>query len=145
MRARTDPDIVLIAPIGEVVPAFGAWPGVIGDLVSRQPVSGEAVLRHLEQYDRDFLLGQHEFAEPHRGGEGGAGLDRQLVEREVLASESQRFVELALPGRDALARAGIDQIEREARKDLARMLDRGDCLVTAVAPAQQAQRRWIER
>ena len=78
-------------------------------------------------------------------GKGGAGLDRQLVEREMLAGERQRLVELGVPSRDALARAGIDQVEREPREDVAGMLDRGDRLVAVVPPAQKAQRRRVER
>jgi len=35
MRAGADPEVILIAPIGEVVPAFGTRLSVVGDLVGR--------------------------------------------------------------------------------------------------------------
>ena len=79
MCSGTDPGVILIAPIGEVVPAFGAGSGVVGDLVSRQPGGGEPFLRHLEERGRAVFLGQGEFAAPCECSEGGAGLDRQLI------------------------------------------------------------------
>ena len=33
MRARPDPGIIAIAPINQIVPAFRAGPGVIGDFI----------------------------------------------------------------------------------------------------------------
>ena len=41
MGAGTDPDIVLVAPIGEVVTALGPRPRVVGYFVGRQPSRGE--------------------------------------------------------------------------------------------------------
>src|SRR5208283_2310668 len=73
VRAGADPDIILIAPIGEVVSAFGAWPRMVRDLVGREAVRDEPVLRHLEQCRRDLLFGQHDRTASLQGGKGGAG------------------------------------------------------------------------
>src|SRR5271167_805048 len=135
VRPRPDPDIVLIAPIGEVVPALGPRPGVIGDLVGRQAPRGEPVLCRLEQCCRLLLCGHDELAASLHRGKGSAGFDRQLVDGEVISGEHQRLVELSPPGGKALARPGIDQIEREPRKAGAGMLDRGDRLAAVMSPA----------
>ncbi len=63
----------------------------------------------------------------------------------MLAGEGERLVELAPPGRHALAGTGIDQIEREPGKDVAGMPDRGDRLVPVMTPAEHLQRHRIER
>ena len=47
MRAGADADIVAVAPIDEVVPAFGARPGMVGDLIGGQAGRGEPRLRRL--------------------------------------------------------------------------------------------------
>ena len=145
MGARTDPEIVLVAPIDEIVPAFGPGPGVVGDLIGRQPGGRKPVLRRLEQCRRAFFIGQREFAAPSEGRKGGTGLDRQLVERQVLAGKGERLIELAAPDAKALAGAGVDQVEREPRKCRAGMVDRGDGLLSVMGAAQQAQGRRVER
>ena len=63
----------------------------------------------------------------------------------MLAGEGQRLVELASPRREALAGAGVDQVEREPRKSRAGLLDRGDRLVAVMGAAQEAQRLGVER
>src|SRR5262249_56754291 len=77
--------------------------------------------------------------------EGGAGLDRQLIKREVRAGESQRFVEFVFPGGGALPGAGIYQVEGGAREDVASERDCGNRLVAIVTAAEKPQRRRIER
>jgi len=51
----------------------------------------------------------------------------------MLAGQSQRFVELVPPSGEALARAGIDQIEREPRKTIGSTFDGGDRIVVGGA------------
>ncbi len=58
--------------------------------------------------------------------EASAGLDGELVEREVVGSERERPVEFRLPLGQLLARAGIDQVEGEAREQGAGELERGE-------------------
>jgi hypothetical protein len=52
--------------------------------------------------------------------EGRVGLDGELIERKVLAGLGECLGELAAPGRNGLARTGIDEVERKARKIFAR-------------------------
>src|SRR5205085_12668577 len=131
--ARPDPGIIPVAPIGEVVPAFGAGSGVIGDFVGGQPASSEPFLRHLEQRSCALLVGQGEFAAPRERREGGTGLDRQLIEGQVFAGEGKRLVELAPPAGNALTGPCIEQIEREPAKYLAVMLARSERLLPTMA------------
>ena len=137
--------VVLVAPIGEVVAALGAGAGVVRDLVGRQASGGESVLRRLEQRRGALLVGHDEITASRRSGECGAGFDGQLVERQMLASEREGLVELAPPSVDALAGAGVDQVEREPGKSGGGLLDRGDRLGAVVRPAEKAQGRRIER
>ncbi len=49
MRAGADARIFAIAPIDEIVPAFGAGARVVGDLIGRQAGAGGHFLRHVPQ------------------------------------------------------------------------------------------------
>src|ERR1700730_1356060 len=49
VRPGADADVILVAPIGQVMLALGAGPRMIGDLVGRAAVHREPVLRRLEQ------------------------------------------------------------------------------------------------
>ena len=46
--AWPDPGIIKIAPIGEVVAAFGSWPGVVRDFVGGKPCRRRTFLSQLE-------------------------------------------------------------------------------------------------
>ena len=88
MGAGTDADIVAIAPIDEVVPALGARPGVVGDLVGRQAGGREPLLRQLEQRGGGVLVGRKRTRRAAGAlAEGRVRLDRQLIERQMLAGE----------------------------------------------------------
>ena len=84
MRAGADAGIFAVAPIDEVVPAFRAGPGVVGDLVGRQ-----AVLRR--RSPASCRTARAPRRRPARRAcrlvqalEHGAGLDGELVERQML-------------------------------------------------------------
>src|SRR6266404_6742640 len=138
MRAGADAEIILVAPIGEVVAALGAGLGVVGDLIARQSGRREATLRRLEQRRPGLLVSGENLAAGGTVAKGGAGLDRQLIEREMLASQAQRLVELGLPGGETLAGAGIDQVAGVAREAGAGEADRGDRLIAVVPAAEKA-------
>src|SRR5439155_8136175 len=125
--------------------ALGAGPGMVGNLVRRQAGGRKTKLRRLEQRRPGLLVRGKNLAAGGAVAKGGAGLDRQLIEREMLAGEVQRLVELGLPRRDALARAGVDQVERGAREAGAGETDCRDRLIAIVPAAKEAERLRIER
>ena len=47
MRPRPDADVIVIAPVGEVMPAFGARSRVIGNFIGRQSGIPQNILRQL--------------------------------------------------------------------------------------------------
>src|SRR3546814_12066024 len=79
------------------------------------------------------------------GVEGGAALDGELVERQVVAGAVERPAELVAPGHRRLPGPGVDQVEGEAVEQLGGEIDRGERLRRAMAAAADAQRRAVER
>ena len=75
------------APVDEIVPAFLARAGMVGDLVGGQPRlpgQGERDVPHVGP----FILGREiELATGRQSGKTRAGLDGELIEREVIGSE----------------------------------------------------------
>ena len=67
MRAGADPEIIPVAPIGEIVPAFGAGPGMVRNFVSRQSGRREPMLRQLEQRGGGVLVGRPASRRARRG------------------------------------------------------------------------------
>ena len=95
VRAGADPGIIAVAPVSEVVAALRAGPGVVGDFVGGQPGRGGALLGQLEQAGRRVGVERLELVLGDHRGEARAGLDGQLVEREMLGAEAERAVEVA--------------------------------------------------
>src|SRR5205814_9980124 len=87
MRAGADAEVIVVAPIRQIVPALAARPGVIRDFVRRQPGDGETPLCDFVKTYRAFLIGNEIFATCRAGAERSAWLDRQLVQRQVVAGE----------------------------------------------------------
>src|SRR5205823_11447176 len=83
MRAGADAEIVLVAPVSQVVPTFGAGPGVVGDFIGRHPGSKEPPLGNFEQRGCRVFIGRESLTALGAVTEGGAGLDRQLIERQM--------------------------------------------------------------
>src|ERR1700761_753598 len=108
MRPGPDPDIILIAPISEIVPAFGAQSGVVGDLVSRHAGGSEMLLGRFVESRGGFVIERIKNAAARQCRKSGAGLDGQLIKREVIAGQLQRFVEFAAPRGNCLAGASVD-------------------------------------
>ena len=90
MGAGADADVVAVAPVGEVVPAFAAGAGVVGDLVALQP----GIRRHVPGEGVEccgvVVLRQGQFAAAVPALEHRAGFDGELVQREMVAAEAQR-------------------------------------------------------
>ena len=65
-----------------------------------------------------------------------ARLDGELVERQMIRRQRERLAQFGPPGFERLARPRIDQIERDAREDRPRRLQRGDRLRRRVLPSE---------
>ena len=54
--AGSNADVILIPPVDQIMAAFGAWPGVVGNLVGRQSCGGQALLGQFEKLGRGLLV-----------------------------------------------------------------------------------------
>ena len=141
----SDPGIVAVAPVDEVVTALRPGPGVVRDLVGRHPCRRAQLLgrrihrrRHLCRRQAAQSPASRELAEPR------PGLDGELVQRQVIDRHRHRLGELRRPVRHLLALARIDEIEAHPWKDRA-----GDCegaprLGDVVHPPECLQRPVVE-
>ena len=118
---------------------------MVGDLIGRHASAGETPLRELVQRNRAVLIRAEDLAAFGAVAESGAGLDRQLIKREMRSGKAQCLIELVLPSRDALPGTCIDQVERVAREGVAGERDRGERLRAIMAPTKKLQRRQIKR
>ena len=94
MGAGTDAGIVAVAPVDQVVPALGAGPGVVRGLVGGEAGALADLLGGEVHVGGEARVGQP--AEPAAGrevAEAGAGLDGELVEREMVDRHRERAVE----------------------------------------------------
>ncbi len=91
------------------------------------------------------IVGGDQLAAPHQRLEARAGLDRQLIEREVAGAEAERAGQLRLPLAERLTGPGIDQVERYAAEMLLRSRQRAQPLIDAMRTAEKAERRIVER
>ncbi len=125
-RSRHNP----VAPVGEVVAALGAGPGVVADFVGRQAGGLGHLAGELEQVGGGSSSSGVKAPCRTIGGEARAGLDGQLVERQMPGAESQRARQLRLPMLGGLAGARVDQVEADPRsKRRLRRFERGQPLV----------------
>ncbi len=145
MGARPDPQIIAAPPVGQVVPAGFARPGMVGDLVGGQASAGQVVPGRLIEGRLERVVGQRQPALRLQLMEPGAGLDGQLVEAEMAARQRQGARQLRPPGSDRLAGSGIDQIERVALEQAGRLADRRQRAGLVVLAAEAAERRIVER
>ena len=114
MRAGADPGIFAIAPVDEIMPAFGAGARMVRDLIGGQARRVHHLLRRVPEIAAKIRAGNGEFSGCAEALEHRAGLDGELVKREMIACERKRAGKLGAPFGDALARPRIDQIERDA-------------------------------
>ena len=111
MGAGADPGVVAVAPVDQVVAAVLAGPRVVGDLVGGRPAAASASPVASIQRGRRVLVGQCERALGVQAEERRAGLDGELVEREMAEPFRREPVELGAPGGDGLPGPGVDQVE----------------------------------
>ena len=146
MGPGADAGIFAIAPIDQIVPAFGAGAGMVRDLVDRQALPCRDLLRDLVELGARIGIGQGELAGPVELVESRAGLDRQLVEREMLGRMADRELELGAPERRRLlGRAGIDQVEGVALEIFPGDRDRIQRFLRRVHPAERFEVGIVQR
>ena len=138
VRARPDAGIFVRAPVDEIVPALGARPRVVGNLVGGQAGVRADLLRRVVERAAEILVRHDELAGRVQRGERRVLLDGELIEREMLARLRERALELGGPRLRRLSRTRIDQVERIALEDRARDRDRGERLVAPNAAGRAA-------
>ncbi len=124
--------------------AFGAGTGEIGDLIGQKTGLGCPLQGQLIEPGRLFRFGKPDLAAGGAGGERGAGLECELIEREMGKPEPQRLVEFSAPGALTLAGPGIDQVDGKSRKEGLGCRDRPPRLRHPVRAAEEAERLFIE-
>src|SRR3546814_15373379 len=87
---------------------------MVGNLIGRQAEGFQRLLRLLVERSGAAFVGQNDFAARMTRVEGGTGLDRELVERQVVAGVIECPAELVPPGRRRLPGPGVDPVEGEA-------------------------------
>ena len=95
VSARSDAGVFLGAPVDEVMPAFAAGPGVIGNLVGRQAVRRANLQGGVVKLAAEIVVGNDELARGMERGKRRVLLDGQLIEREMVAGLGQGACELA--------------------------------------------------
>ena len=84
VRAGADAGVFVRAPIDQVVPALGARPGVVGNLVGRQAGVAANLLRQVVERAAGVVVGNDELAGLVQRVERRLRLDGQLIERQML-------------------------------------------------------------
>ena len=125
--------------------ALRARPGMVGGFVGRQARRGGLRAGGGEQVGGQIGIRYHQPTTRRLGREARAGLDRQLIEREVLGPERQRAGQLGLPFRQRLAGAGINQVEADPAEITLGDGQRGQPLGDIVRAAQEAERGVVQR
>ena len=103
------------------------------------------LLGRVEQRAAELLVRRRQFAGAPQPLEDRVGLDGELVDRQMLAGHRHRLGQLGAPGRLALAGAGVDEVERSAREDRRRGLDRLDRFGDVVTAAERLEVGVVER
>ena len=145
MRPGADAGVVAVAPVGEVVPALLARPGVVADLVGRQAGLAQQLLGQLVEGGLVVIVHRRHGAGADQGVKARAGLDRELVDREVAVRHPEPRPQLGRPRGRGLPRPGVDQVERVPREQAGSELDSGPRLGRAVLPPEEAQAGVIQR
>jgi hypothetical protein len=90
MRAGPDAGVLVAAPINQIVPALGAGPRVVGNLVGGKAGRGADILRDVIELARGVVVGRNKLAGFAQREERRVRLDRQLIERQMLGRFGDR-------------------------------------------------------
>src|SRR5262249_43489522 len=145
VSAGPDAGIFMCAPVDQIVPAFAAGARVIGNFVGWQAMRGADLLRRVVEDACGVLVRRLELAGGVERRERRLRLDRELIERHVLAGFSQRAAQFARPLVRCLPRPRVNQIERIAVENRARDAHRIERFARGMSAAERRQRRIVER
>ena len=120
VRAGADAGIFVGAPVDEIVPALGAGPRVVGDLVGRQAGAVADLLRQVVERAAGVVVGNDELAGLVQRVERRLRLDGELIERQMLGRFGDGALEFGCPLLPASAAAA----RRSDRTNSARTLCR---------------------
>src|SRR5262245_30993321 len=145
VSAGADAGVIVPPPIEQIVTRLRSRPRMVRDFVS-----GES--RRLAKFLGEEILrpGFHavrcsECAGLVARGERRAGLDRELIEREVVGGVAKREAELVAPGLRRLALARIDEVERDAAEMALGKVERRERLIGGVLAPERFQACVVER
>ncbi len=97
MGARTDADIIVAAPIDQIVPAFGTGARVVGNLVGDKAGLVADFLCGVVEDARALVVRSHQLAACLQREERGVGFDGELIERQMLGGFADRAPEFLRP------------------------------------------------
>ena len=145
MRAGPDADIILVAPVSEVVAAFLPGGGVVADFVGGKAGGLHPRLGQLIQISRCIIVEWLPLPFGDIGGEAGAGFDGQLVERHVRGAKADGARQFGIPGRSRLVGSGIDQVDADPPEMPLCGFERGEAFIHPVRAAQKFEHLIIKR
>ncbi|MNT03220.1 hypothetical protein D3C72_1377420 [compost metagenome] len=125
--------------------AFGAGPGMVGNLIGRHAVTLGDFLGCLIKHGRMLAIRHDELTGLVQAVERRAFLDGQLVERQMVDGIGDGLLELRVPFGDGLVRAGIDEIEGHTRKNLPRQPNGFQGIGNIMQAAEELQVPVVER
>src|SRR5262245_8426108 len=116
MRSRTEAEPLAGAPISQIVlRARRIAARMIGNLIRRKAGRIAQLLRDLVERRAILRVWRTHRATPDREIERRALFNGELIEREMLCRQRERFTQLRAPLLRRLVLARIDQIDRDAR------------------------------
>lgn len=145
MRSGTDPDVVSIAPIDEVMTRFSAWNCMVRDFVAFQPMRSANLIGRVEHVRRSVVIGQAlQCAAPLPLPERRAAFDGQLIERYMISGKIHGASQLIPPVIKALILPRIDEIKAHTFEHVSCSAQRPQGLVEGMQPPQPREISIVE-
>ena len=120
-------------------------PRVVGNLVGGIACRVGQFLCDLVEVCGVFIVDGRPVLALHGLEEGGAGFDREFVERKVIGAEGEGAGELYAPVFGGLVRQRVDQVDRGGAEMALRLLKRRARIGGAMRAAEEFEARLIER
>tara|TARA_B100001939_G_scaffold339572_2_gene346551 strand:- start:6158 stop:6991 length:834 start_codon:yes stop_codon:yes gene_type:complete len=139
MRAGTYAQIFLVPPIGEIMPAFLAGSGMVGNLISRESCCCADILGNVIHVRRHLFLQQAQPAPVIGIVKSGALFNGKLIQRQMVHRQLQSLLQFLFPVGQALSHAGINQIKTVTPEIFLRQVDGRPGLGNVMFPAQRLE------